>query len=258
MTKGAWKKTIWGLVGIILIGFLAWGIQWATYARSPKPEAVATAQSDDLVTVVGLPWLTFTPTQVTPETDFIFYPGGRIDPIGYSTFMRPIAEEGYLVVVPTMPINMAIFNTDIADEIIAAHPEISRWVIGGHSVGGTAAALYMSAHPDQIAGLAIWSSYPADNSDLSVLNIPVILIYGGNETRVTDESVGARKHLLPAGTRYIKIEGGDHHQFGAYELTSRDENLATTSRDEQHAQVLSATFELLRSAAEKNKDEKEE
>jgi pimeloyl-ACP methyl ester carboxylesterase len=143
-----------------------------------------------------------------------------------------------------MPINMAIFDSDIADDIIAAHPEIAQWVIGGHSVGGTAAALYTSGHSEKIAGLAIWASYPADNSDLSNLNIPVVLMYGGNETGVTDESVGLRKHLLPSDARYIKIDGGDHHQFGTYVLTT-EENLATISREDQHVQILAAMFELL-------------
>jgi hypothetical protein len=64
-------------------------------------------------------------------------------------------------------------------------------------MGGTAAAQYIFALPEQIAGLAIWSSYPADGADLSSLTIPVILMYGGNETGVTDESVSARKRLLP-------------------------------------------------------------
>ncbi len=84
---------------------------------------------------------------------------------------------------------------------------------------------------------------------MSNLDIPVTLMYGGNETRVTDESVGARKHLLPSDTRYIKIEGGDHHQFGSYRLTT-EENLATVNRDEQHAQILSAMLELLQSIKE--------
>jgi len=145
---------------------------------------------------------------------------------------------------------MAVFNSNIADEIIAAHPEIQHWVIGGHSVGGTAAAQYTFAHPDQIAGLAIWASYPADGADISGLNIPVVLMYGGNETGVTDENVGVRKHLLPPDTRYIKIEGGDHHQFGSYLLTT-EENLATISREDQHAQIISAMLELLQSVAAK-------
>jgi dienelactone hydrolase len=145
-----------------------------------------------------------------------------------------------------MPLNMAVFDANIADGIIAAHPEIQHWVIGGHSVGGTAAAQYTFSHPEKIAGLAIWSSYPADGSDISRLKIPVILMYGGNETGVTDESVGARKYLLPPDALYIKIEGGDHHQFGSYALTT-EENLATISRETQHEQILSAMFELLQS-----------
>jgi len=246
------KKYFLGVLIVLAItALLIWGTSWATYARPPLPEAVAAAQSDDLVTVTDTPWLTFTPKQDMSETGFIFYPGGRIDPRGYSTLMHAIAEKGYLVIVPTMPINMAIFDSNVADEIIAAHPEIAHWVIGGHSVGGTAAALYTSTHSDQIAGLAIWSSYPANNSDLSDLKIPVILMYGGNETGVMDESVGERKHLLPPNTMYIKIEGGDHHQFGSYLLTTED-NLAIISREEQHSQILSAMFELFESIA-KNK-----
>lgn len=69
-----------------------------------------------------------------------------------------------------------------------------------------------------------------------------------NETGVTTESVGARKHLLPPNTKYIKIEGGDHHQFGSYAL-STEENLATVNREDQHAQILSVMLELLRSVA---------
>jgi hypothetical protein len=75
-------------------------------------------------------------------------------------------------------------------------------------------------------------------------------MYGGNETGVTDENVGVRKHLLPPDTRYIKIEGGDHHQFGSYLLTT-EENLATISREDQHAQIISAMLELLQSVAAK-------
>ncbi len=246
MPRTSYKKIVWGLIGIVLAGFCIWGVQWATYARPPLPEAVEALRSDNLVAVTDTPWLTFTPKKDSPDTGFIFYPGGRIDPRGYSSLMRAISEKGYLVVVPKMPINMAILNSNIADEIIGAHPEIEHWVIGGHSVGGTAAAQYTFAHPEQIAGLAIWSSYPSDGSDISGQDTPVVLMYGGNETRVTDDSVGTRKHLLPPDTRYIKIEGGDHHQFGSYLLTT-EEDLATTSRETQHAQILSAMIELLQS-----------
>ena len=92
--------------------------------------------------------------------------------------MRTIAEEGYLVVVPSMPINMAIFDTNAAEEIITHFPGVENWVIAGHSVGGTSAAIYTAKNPDKIDGLAIWASYPANSADLSKMDLPVYLIYG--------------------------------------------------------------------------------
>lgn len=249
MKKLSGKRLIWGLIGLLLIAGIIWGASWATYARPPLPEAEAALVSDQNVEVLQEPWLTFVPLENATQTGFIFYPGGRIDPKGYAALMKPIAEAGYLVVVPEMPINMAIFDANAADEIIALHPEIEHWVIGGHSVGGTAAAMYTAQHPEKIAGLAIWASYPADSSDLSALDMPVISMYGSLEERVTDESVGARKHLLPADTQYIKIKGGDHHQFGSY-VIKPEEHLATLPRAEQHAQIIAAMLDLLSSVSQ--------
>jgi len=240
------NKKRWLLIAILLVfvGLLLWGINWATYARPPLPEAVAALESDELVEVTQDPWLTFSPAQTAPETGFIFYPGGRIDPKGYASLMQRIAAEGYLVVVPEMPINMAVFDANVADEIIAAYPEISNWSIGGHSVGGTAAAQYINTHPEEIDGLVIWASFPADNADLSGSDLPVTLIYGTEDPKVNDESVAARKHLLPDDTNYVRIEGGGHHHFGSYEIKP-EEHQAIIGADEQQEIIIQATLGLL-------------
>jgi pimeloyl-ACP methyl ester carboxylesterase len=243
------KKQIWLLILLLLLAAATVvGIQWVTNKRQPLPEAIAALTSDERVQVEQEPWLTFAPTQGTPATGFIFYPGGRIDPRGYAPLMKAIAAEGYLVVVPEMPLNIAAFRPSIADKVIAAHPEIDRWIIGGHSVGGAMAAQYTHTHSENIAGLEIWASYPPDKADLSGLEIPVTLIYGSRETKVTDSSVAERQHLLPADTVYVRIEGGDHHQFGSYEINPED-HLATISRDFQQQQILQATLSLLESVS---------
>lgn len=236
----------WGLaiLGVAIVAVTIWGIQWATYARPPLPEAIEALESDERVQITDEPWLTFSPKRSTPTTGFVFYPGGRVDPRGYASLMREIASNGYLVVVPEMPINMAVFNPNVASEIIAHYPEINHWVIGGHSLGGAMAAQYTAKHPDVIEGLAIWASYPPNSADLSSLEIPVVSIYGSRELRVNDTSVGQRKHLLPENTLYIRIEGGDHHQFGAYVIDSSDD-LATISRESQHEQIIAATLPVL-------------
>lgn len=249
MKKLSRKQIIWGVVLIVLVAGLIWLVSWATYARPPLPDAEAALISDENVTITHEPWLIFTPNGVDVETGFIFYPGGRVNPKGYATLLNPIAAEGYLVVVPEMPINMAIFDVDAANEIMAAYPKIETWVIGGHSVGGVSATMYTAQNPERIAGLVIWSAFPADSSDISGLDIPVTLLYGGNEEGVTDESVGERKALLPADTVYIKIAGGDHHQFGSYKIKP-EEDLATVAPAIQQAEIIEATLRVLEEAVQ--------
>lgn len=240
------KKNLFLIIGLILlIGVVViWGVPWLAYERQPLPKALEALKSDALVNVRLQPWLTFSPAHESPTTGFIFYPGGRISNQGYSDFMKAIASEGYLVVVPKMPLNIAAFSPNLADEITAAHPEITHWVIGGHSIGGTMAAQYTKTHPDLIAGLIIWASYPADNADLSSSNLPAALIYGSLDPTVNDTSVAERKHLLPANTLYVRIEGGDHHQFGSY-VIQPDEHFATIGAESQQTQIIKATLNLL-------------
>lgn len=228
----------------IILGAFGFGISWATYARPPLPDAVQALESDDQIDVTQDPWLIFSPKEVPSKTGLIFYPGGRIDPQGYATLMRVFALEGYLVVVPKMPINMAVFNAEAADDIMAYFPEIQTWVLGGHSVGGTMAAQYTYKHPETVRGLVIWASYPAGNANLSNYDIPVVSIYGTLDPRVNDESISERKHLLPESSQYIRIEGGDHHQFGSYRIKP-EEHFATISRDSQQQEIIQATLNLM-------------
>jgi dienelactone hydrolase len=247
------RKQIWRFSFLLLLLFFAaagvWGIRWAAFARLPLPEAVEALKGDDLIAIAYQPWLTFSPTQTIPDTGFIFYPGGRVDPRGYAHLMKALASEGYLVVVPEMPVNMAPFRPNVADKIISAHPDISRWVIGGHSVGGTMAAQYTSTHRDAIAGLAIWASYPADSADLADADLPVTVIYGSRDPRVNDDSVARRQHVLPANAHYVRIEGGDHHQFGSYRIKPQEHH-ATIDRAAQQEQIIEQTLSLLKAVSE--------
>jgi hypothetical protein len=237
-------RWLWISLLIILLGALGCGIQWATYARPPLNDALAALESDNAVRIETEPWLIFTPQDVEPTTGLIFYPGGRIDPRGYASLMRPIAEEGYLVVVPSMPINMAIFNANAAGQIIDHFSSIESWAISGHSVGGVAAAIFTSKNPDLIDGLAIWASYPANSTDLSGAGIPVYSIFGELDPQADPASVQERANLLPLDTVYVTITGGDHHQFGSY-LIDPENDLAIITREDQHQQIVQATLELM-------------
>jgi pimeloyl-ACP methyl ester carboxylesterase len=228
------------VVLLVLAGFTI----WAYTPPKPMPEAIAALQSDAQVQVTTSPWLTFTPTGTQPTTGFIFYPGGRVDPRSYAPAARALAEQGYLVTIAPMPFNLAVFKPAAADAVIKAHPEITQWAIGGHSLGGAMAANYVYTHPDAVQGMALWAAYPANNNSLADRQLPVVSIYGTNDGLASQFKVDGTRALLPASTRYVPIEGGNHAQMGWYGPQAGD-GTATISREEQQKQVVAATEELL-------------
>ena len=233
-----------GLLFLLLLLSLAGFVVWASTPSSPMPEALAALQSDAQVQVETEPWLIFRPVGGKPAVGLILYPGGRVDPRAYAPAARAIAAEGYLVVLVPVPLNLAFFGPDRAAEVMAAFPEVKRWAIGGHSLGGAMAARFAHRHPSAVQGLVLWASYPAASDDLSARELAVVSIYGTRDGRATEEKIATLRPLLPAKTRWVAIAGGNHAQFGWYGPQSGD-NPATISREAQQQEVVAATPALL-------------
>ncbi len=242
-------KTFLALIAVVLVVGTAVFLVWAETPLGPMPEAEAALQSSDQIAVDIDPWITFEPMETTATTGFILYPGGRVDARSYAPPAHAIAEAGYLVIIPPMPLNLAVFSPNAADDIIAAHDEITSWVIGGHSLGGAMAANYVFNHPDQVDGLVLWASYPAENNDLALYDLPVLSIYG-TEDGQADELWAARVRLPPE-TQWQVIEGGNHAQFGWYGRQSGDGEAAIT-REQQQEAFTQATANFLAAASSKN------
>ncbi len=239
-------RTILGLLAVILVVATAVFLIWASNPLGPMPEAEAALQSDDQVTVSLDPWITFYPADTAVDTGFIFYPGGRVDARSYAPPARAIAAEGYLVVIPPMPLSLAVFNPDAADAIIAAHDEVTTWVIGGHSLGGAMAANYVYNHPGQVDGLVLWAAYPAENTSLADQRLPVLYVYGTEDGEV--QKLWDARFRVPSDAQWLVIEGGNHAQFGWYGRQPGDGE-ATISRADQQADVVQATLALLSSVS---------
>lgn len=237
-----WIGLLVGVSIILVLGLIGF-IRWTENSSPPLPEALASLESDELMRVETDPWITFTPLDQNPMIGFIFYPGGLVEAKAYAPPMRAIAEAGYLGVITPMPLNLAVLDSSAAADVIAAHPEIEDWVIGGHSLGGSMATSFAD-QSHEIAGLALWASYPAESNDLSNQLIAVTSIYGTLDGLATPEKVLAAKPLLPDNTSWVPIEGGNHAQFGWYGPQEGD-NPATISREEQQAQIVMATLALL-------------
>jgi pimeloyl-ACP methyl ester carboxylesterase len=119
------------------------------------PEALAALESDAGVLVETAPWLVFRPANQDPSIGLILYPGGRVDPRAYAPTARALAEEGYLVVIVPMPLNLAVLAPGRAAEVMAAFPGIKSWAIGGHSLGGAMAANFAHSNPGAVRGLGL-------------------------------------------------------------------------------------------------------
>ena len=225
------------VVALIVIGFVA----WAETPLGPSPEAITALQSDANVTVTTDNFITFQPVNLKPSTGFIFYPGGRVDYRSYAAPLRAIAEQGYLVVLVPVRLNLAFFDINAAEPVFEKYPEITHWAVGGHSLGGVASALFAKDHP-QVEGLVFWASYPADDS-LKNSSLKMISIYG-TEDMAGMGKFDETKSFLTADAQYVVIDGGNHAQFGDYGPQPGD-NAALISRADQQAQVTQATSDFL-------------
>jgi len=239
------KRVLPGLIAVAFISTLGFTL-WVTNAARPTDIALQALNSDSQVTVTQHDgFITFEPAAQQTTTGFIFYPGGRVDYRAYAPVLRKIAEQGYFVAVVKVKLNLAFFDINAADKVIASYPQIERWGIGGHSLGGVAAAIYTKDHLDTIRAIAFWASYPSDDS-LKDSNILVLSIYGTEDGLSTGDKIDESKALLPTHTQYVAINGGNHGQFGSYGVQAGD-NPATISSEEQWDQIAIATTRLLAS-----------
>lgn len=132
-----------------------------------------------------------------------------------------MAKENYTIAIAKMPFNLAVFASNRATDIIEEYAEVHTWAIGGHSLGGTMASRYIYSNPDKINKLVLLASYPAKSNDLSLYNINVISIFGSQDGLISEEDIKNSKQLLPKSITWVKIQGGNHSQFGGYVFNLR-------------------------------------
>ncbi len=237
------KYTLIGIVSIIIIVVLGMLIWSKTGTYPARMVALSALESTDSVTITQDKWIVFTPVTET-DTGLIFYPGGLVEPTAYAPILHQIAENGVLVIIIPMPLNLAILNTGAANAVIDAYPYISTWILAGHSLGGASAAIFAENNPTRIDAIALWDSYPPNSADLSDNTISVISIFGTTNYFPNTENFNDKKPLLPANTIFIGIEGANHAQFGDYGPQKGDV-VASMSLAEQHEQVADIMLEFI-------------
>jgi hypothetical protein len=196
----------------------------------------------------------FEPKFIEAQVGFMILPGGNCDPRSYAPAAHAIAAKGFFTCIIPVPSCVAVLGYMRGDRIIQDHAKIEKWVMGGHSVGGTASGVYAKAS-GRLSGVVIWASLADPASKLNEAAIKVLSIYGSLDGRATPEQVRENAVYLPADAVLVEIEGGNHTQFGwidpypnAYlEL----DNAATITIEEQQEIIVEVTSDFLKQFAVK-------
>ncbi len=227
-----------GLLGrLAVLGFVA-GLAWL----NPFPHQPSGAAGQRTgTTTEDATSITLAP-QGTATAGLVFYPGARVDAHAYRDILGPLANAGYLVVILKAPLGISLLDTGQARGVVDRHPEITAWAVGGHSLGGVSASSFASSSQD-VSGLLLFASYPADNMTES-RSLAVLSISGSRDGLSTPEKITASKALLPPTTSYATVEGGVHAFFGDYGEQPGDGEPGIT-RDQAQQQITAESVRFM-------------
>lgn len=181
----------------------------------------------------------------------VFICGSGVAAEAYVPMLRPLADAGFPVIIIKLPLRFAPLDSNKDEALqrvrrtMAAHGEVQRWVVAGHSLGGALAARLAHEAPNLPAALVLVGTTHPKQQDLSGLRIPVTKVFASNDGVARTADVMRNRPLLPPQARWIEIKGGNHSQFGHYGHQLLDGDPAV-SREAQQAIVTQALLDTLK------------
>ncbi|MHA6526028.1 alpha/beta hydrolase [Tessaracoccus sp. G1721] len=242
VVAGHWAYLAWLIVAVVAGAGL---IVWAAVGRKPRPGTARTirrwlyaalgvglaaatlwlapyrVQVADPASIEAPPGVVVTsdagairlaPTAGADDTGVAFIPGALVDPRAYIPLLAPLAEAGHPVYIANPPLGIAFLAPGVAAGASQAFPDVTQWVMSGHSLGGVVASSQADSGGE--AGLILLASYPL--GDLSTSELPVLSISGSNDMLTTPDDVEASRATLPGDATFVVIDGGVHAFFGDY------------------------------------------
>lgn len=221
-----WTAAIGGLVAVLMIFSAVYLSDYYHTDTEAAENFKITADVTEKELSEGV--VAFVPEEAA--AGFIFYPGGKVEHTAYEPLARALAEKGIATVIIKMPFNLAVFDINAAKGITEKLPDIEKWYIGGHSLGGSMAASYLSKNTDEFEGLILLAAY--STADFSGTDEKVFSIYGSEDGVLNREKYDEYESNLPDGyTEYI-IEGGCHAGFGMYGAQKGDGKPSLASEEQ--------------------------
>jgi hypothetical protein len=235
-------RRVVGALGILLLVAVLVATGVAVWASNPmrgeRAESIEAWENPAVSIESTSHSIVMTPAEGGNGSGLVFVPGARVDPYAYLYKLSGIVEQGVTVVITKPLLNLPVLDTRGLDDYTADAPDVQRWLVGGHSLGGVRACAM--AEGSDAAGLVLFGAYCA--TDLSATTLPVLSISGSEDGLTTPADVTANAHLLPASADLVQIEGLNHALFGDYGPQEGD-NPATIDTE----QAREAITDVLRS-----------
>jgi hypothetical protein len=238
-------------IRLFLATFWLIAFSWLFYSMQARGFDPSVLESDDEVRVHGTDAMVrFEPVAEASTAGLIFYPGALVDPDAYAPLARQVAADGYHVTIIKVPFRLDVFEWQWEAVVARTRAVLAtnanrRWVLGGHSRGGKMAARLAGDHPAWFAGLLlVGTSHPRD-VDLSHLRLDVVKVYGSEDGLASEAEVQRFATNLPVETRFVRVAGGNHRQFGYYGWQLGD-GRATIDRATQLRETVDAALEQLK------------
>ncbi|KZZ83338.1 alpha/beta fold hydrolase [Bacillus sp. SJS] len=208
---------------------------WSQFTYKPSKDLTRLVPEDSYTETDGI--LYFDPSGTKTEAGVILYPGAKVEPEAYAFIGQELAKTGIPVAIPEMPFHCAILGTGKAERVQSSRPKIKKWYIGGHSLGGVAAANYAAKHEKSVEGVFFLASYPAESAKLKQTNVDVLSIFAANDGLTSLDDIENSKKNVPDDALFYEIKGGNHAQFGLYGKQKGDHS-AEIPAEEQQKQII--------------------
>jgi hypothetical protein len=233
------RITLIALTLVLIVGGCAWYV--SDYYRADIGAIEAFAAGDNVSrTVISDKMIAY--GEADAAVGFIFYPGGKVEYTAYEPLMRRLASRGVLCILIEMPCNLAVLDMNAADGVQAQYPDVERWYIGGHSLGGSMAASYLAKHTEDFDGIVLLGAY--STADLSTTSLEALSLFGSEDKVMNRGKYDKYKKNLPSGLTELEIEGGCHAYFGMYGAQDGD-GTPTISAQEQIYKTADCIWEFV-------------
>lgn len=236
-------KVLIAILVVFVLAIIAL-VTWANIVMQGERGPALSAWRDQRVSIVSTDHsIVLTPRSGATGTGLVFIPGAKVDPYAYLYKLSGIVEKGVTVVITKPTLNLAFFDQRPLATFTADAPGVTRWFVGGHSLGGVRACMLAgSTAAPTVAGLVLFGSYCAN--DLSRTGLTVLSIGGARDGLSTPAKIDAAKAMLPSSATFVEIPGSNHARFGDYGVQPGD-GVATNSTSTTRSAITAALARVL-------------